>query len=412
MRTRVFIGLSCIAYLIVVRYIFKLNKERLANTLLIALFIAITLATFFQWGLNTPAGTLALGLIVALSGTLLGSKRMSFIAILLSIALIFIQAIHSSGIYTPSTAHSGEQASYSDAFSYTLILLTLSFTLWLSIRRAEQTLKRARQAEKKLRKQKEILKIQLRQESAKLRANQLKEVQNLYSFAALGQNTAATLHELSNHVTVLSMDIESIQETTKLSVAITEAQESIQQITTMVTKARRQLNSYSPSRKIKPYSVLQATVHDIANLFQEKNVKLTVNYLESFDKQLRISCDPLALSHCTLILIKNALDACVDLPSPEVLVQISQTKKLLRITVSDNGVGIPNTLLPRLFTPIASTKPSGLGAGLFIARNLAKTQLQGSLHLTSNAKENLQKGHLRGATFSIDIPLPRSENNE
>lgn len=412
-RARVFIGFGCIVYILGVRYIFKANREVLANYLLILLFSAITLATLFFWGLNTSIGMLALGLVIALSGTLLGSRRMSFIVVSLALLLLCIQVIHSTGIYIPNTGHVSRPAGYNDTVSYICILLMLSFTLWLTIRRAEQTLKRARQAERKLKKQKEALKLQLAQESAKLRANQLKEVQSLYSFAALGQSMAATLHELSNHITVLAMDIENIQETTKISKALDEAQQSIKHITRMVTTVRRRLNNYSPGKTITPYRVLRAALEDVEKeIFNTRRVAFSVHYLDSFNKKSKITGDPLALTHCLAIITKNALEACADFPNPAVSVQVSQTQSLLRIIVTDNGIGIPPEITPRLFTPVTSTKPTGLGAGLFIAKNLARTQLNGDLRLISNATENSKKGYLRGATFSLEIPLAKQNNNE
>jgi signal transduction histidine kinase len=42
----------------------------------------------------------------------------------------------------------------------------------------------------------------------------------------------------------------------------------------------------------------------------------------------------------------------------------------LRLTVQDDGVGIPKALLPRLFEPRFSTRTSGTGLGLAICRRL------------------------------------------
>lgn len=68
--------------------------------------------------------------------------------------------------------------------------------------------------------------------------------------------------------------------------------------------------------------------------------------------------------------------------------------------VSDNGPGVPPSLLPRLFSPFASGKPDGAGHGLGLA--VSRDLLRGAggeltLHATGAA----------GSTFRLELPLAR-----
>ncbi len=49
-----------------------------------------------------------------------------------------------------------------------------------------------------------------------------------------------------------------------------------------------------------------------------------------------------------------------------------RTRPLARIAVLDNGTGVPESMLPRLFTPFATSKPHGTGLGLAISRRIVE----------------------------------------
>ncbi len=100
-------------------------------------------------------------------------------------------------------------------------------------------------------------------------------------------------------------------------------------------------------------------------------------------------------------LINNALDAVRATPQPriECRVQMADESALngaaVRITVSDNGIGIPAELQERIFTPFFSTKAQGTGLGLSLVNRIVR-QHEGVLGLSS------QPG--QGTTITIDLP--------
>jgi signal transduction histidine kinase len=69
----------------------------------------------------------------------------------------------------------------------------------------------------------------------------------------------------------------------------------------------------------------------------------------------------------------------------------------LRITVGDNGVGIPAENLARVFNHGFTTKPGGHGFGLHSSANAA-TEMKGRLTAQSD-------GPGRGATFVLELPV-------
>lgn len=95
------------------------------------------------------------------------------------------------------------------------------------------------------------------------------------------------------------------------------------------------------------------------------------------------------------VLLNNALDACCDSHTPKVEVAIKNTEAALIISVSDNGPGLESGTKTSLFKPKVSTKTTGLGVGLYIARHLVVSQFKGTLKLARSKT---------GARFVIRIP--------
>ena len=100
-------------------------------------------------------------------------------------------------------------------------------------------------------------------------------------------------------------------------------------------------------------------------------------------------------------LILNAIEAMKDvhdrrrrLELRSVLADISGT---VRISVEDNGVGVPAKVAERLFDPLFSTKPGGTGIGLSISRTIIQAH-GGRIWSTSRQPH--------GAAFHISLKGP------
>ena len=71
-------------------------------------------------------------------------------------------------------------------------------------------------------------------------------------------------------------------------------------------------------------------------------------------------------------LVLNARDA-IDVRSGTIRVRAQRLETFVRIEVADDGPDIPRELLPRLGTPLVSTKgEKGTGLGLFMVRSGAE----------------------------------------
>jgi len=85
---------------------------------------------------------------------------------------------------------------------------------------------------------------------------------------------------------------------------------------------------------------------------------------------VRIQADPRALRQVLLNLFANAADALAGRPDPTVTIRTAVRDEMVQVRIEDNGCGISPKDLPDLFKPFRTTKASGTGLGLVIARKM------------------------------------------
>lgn len=96
-------------------------------------------------------------------------------------------------------------------------------------------------------------------------------------------------------------------------------------------------------------------------------------------------------------LVQNAIDAVDGQKAPQVTIALARHEGMARLTVSDNGPGIPEAQRAAVFDPFFTTKPvgKGTGLGLSISAKIADEH-GGQLALLPDGP---------GATFVLDLPL-------
>jgi two-component system, LuxR family, sensor kinase FixL len=107
--------------------------------------------------------------------------------------------------------------------------------------------------------------------------------------------------------------------------------------------------------------------------------------------------DPVEIEQVIHNLIRNAADAVEQAEKREgrVRVSLKDADGYYDITVSDNGTGIPQDILPRLFEPFFSSKPDGMGLGLSLCESIVE-RFDGSISAANGEEE--------GAVFTVRLP--------
>jgi signal transduction histidine kinase len=109
--------------------------------------------------------------------------------------------------------------------------------------------------------------------------------------------------------------------------------------------------------------------------------------------------DKQRLLQIVINLVKNAKEALVEQVREQRRLEISTRASgdRLIVAVTDTGVGIDKEQLSRIFSHGFTTKAQGHGFGLHSCANAA-TEMDGKLTVHS-------EGHLKGATFTLDLPF-------
>jgi two-component system sensor kinase FixL len=95
-------------------------------------------------------------------------------------------------------------------------------------------------------------------------------------------------------------------------------------------------------------------------------------------------------------LVRNATEAVADQAQPVVMIRgRSLGDAGYRLTVEDNGPGIPGDDIENVFRPMTTTKSSGMGLGLSVTRTIVESH-GGAL--------SVGRSGLGGAAFSIELP--------
>lgn len=114
------------------------------------------------------------------------------------------------------------------------------------------------------------------------------------------------------------------------------------------------------------------------------------------DESICIMADKEQISRVFINLVKNAIQAIPENRAGKIKLSLEKAGGKAVITIADNGKGIPEELLGRMFTPNFTTKSSGMGMGLAIVKNIVET-CNGSITFHTDIK--------RGTAFTVEIPL-------
>ncbi len=219
--------------------------------------------------------------------------------------------------------------------------------------------------------------------------------------AALGSLLAGVSHELNNPLSVVVARAVLLEEqgdpaTQAAAVKIRTAAERCARIVrTFLAMARQQPPERGP---VAINEVVSAALDITGYSVRTSGIEVALDLADDIPP---ILADADQLHQVLLNLIINAQHALQEQPAPRrirVTSRFDSTPDLARITVADNGPGIPVHLRARVFEPYFTTKPTGIGTGVGLAVSLGIVEAHGGTLTVDCSIEG-------GAAFTIVLPV-------
>ena len=190
-------------------------------------------------------------------------------------------------------------------------------------------------------------------------------------------------HEIMNSVAPISSLADTLKNRLQNAMVVLDDPDAIEDLELGIETIRRRsegllkfAETYRNLNKITKLNLKKLSVRDLfANLhqlmqptFEQKKIELEIILR---DTELFFEADPSLIEQVLINLIVNAMEAVKDQENPKIVLSADAAifKKII-IRVADNGTGMPEELLDKIFVPFFSTKKSGSGIGLSLCKQI------------------------------------------
>lgn len=215
---------------------------------------------------------------------------------------------------------------------------------------------------------------------------------------ALGQMAAGITHELNQPLSALR----SFSDNTRVLLergehsAARENLEAIASLTDRMGKITGQLRLFAGrARRGDMEAPVQRALDNTLMLLRGRleGISVTTSFADGLD-DVQVACEGLRLEQILINLVGNAIDAVLSVSGaadewhpharPSIWIDVDADGSWVRIYVRDNGPGISEAHMPRLFEPFFSTKEGGQGMGLGLAISSSIAQENGGQLVARN----------------------------
>lgn len=203
-------------------------------------------------------------------------------------------------------------------------------------------------------------------------------------------------HEVKNPLTPMKLTIQNFER--KFDPEDPEIHEKVQKLSAslveqidMVATVATAFSQFAklPDKNNEKFE-LKTEIENILGVFSNEKI-----YIHANKEHIEVNMDKIYLNRIVTNLVTNALQARTPERDLLVNVDIEQQQKRVKIAVEDNGSGIPDDKLDKIFAPNFTSKNSGMGLGLTMVRKMVE-DYKGEISVKSEVG--------KGSVFTVLLP--------
>ncbi len=219
--------------------------------------------------------------------------------------------------------------------------------------------------------------------------------------AAMGEMIGNIAHQWRQPLNALGLLLSNIQDAydfkeldqKTLDAAMADGRRLIRKMSDTIDDFR---NFFRPNREAVEFSLgdsVESAMTLVSSSFRHHNIPVSFEGSE----EVRVNGFPNEFSQVLLNLLVNAKEAILerDGEGGRVSIRMERDGGEATVSVADNGGGIPDGVLPKIFDPYFTTKEKGTGIGLYMSKMIVEN-MNGSLTAHNQGP---------GAEFTIRLPV-------
>lgn len=237
-------------------------------------------------------------------------------------------------------------------------------------------------------------------------------VGHMQRLSSLGKMVASLAHQVRTPLSSALLYAENLrsmplqeeianQFSNKLCIRLRELEAQVNDMLLFAKSSDKQI-----VEKVDVHSLLAAAVAQVEAQFKQSEI-----VIQSQSEQIphKILCNTTAIQGALTNLLINAMQALNGSSQNLPLVTLSahfqedDTSTPIRLRVSDNGDGIPEATLARIFEPFYTTKTQGTGLGLAVVQTVARSH-KGKVVCGNNTDQ--------GAYFELQLPAFETQQKQ
>ncbi|NIP43623.1 MAG: hypothetical protein GWO41_13685 [candidate division Zixibacteria bacterium] len=227
-----------------------------------------------------------------------------------------------------------------------------------------------------------------------------RKLQQAQRLSMMGQMTASIAHEIKNPLGSIKGASQILKDDSLSDAEKHEFAEMIEKEADRLDYVVKDFLSYarpSPARfsDIDLREILNSAHKQLKYQARDSNIEIKTD----FDEAPAIKADPDKLRQVFLNILLNSFQAMPQ--GGKIEIKCTSDNGFAVITISDDGIGIPEPDLDKIFDPFYTTKSRGSGLGLATTKAIVEEH-NGTIEAKSTEGQ--------GTTFRISLPIEGTEN--